>query len=80
MKLTEVDSYNISLYVGFKERSTGRETTIELAYKLIQEYCDKNGLCVSVTPTKFIYTNGGENGCIIGFINYPRFPSTKEKY
>lgn len=30
--------------------------------------------CVTVTPTKFIYSGGEEFGCEIGFINYPKFP------
>ena len=34
------------------------------------------GLCVSVTPTDFIFTGGCETGAAIGLINYPRFPST----
>jgi hypothetical protein len=35
---------------------------------------DRIGLCVSVTDTTFIYTNGLEVGIAVGFINYPRFP------
>ena len=35
---------------------------------------DRVGLCVSVTPTEFIYSNGSEPGFIVGLINYPRFP------
>ena len=32
------------------------------------------GLCVTVTPTDYIYTGGEESGAIIELINYPRFP------
>lgn len=32
------------------------------------------GLCVTVTPTEYIYTGGSECGAAIGMINYPRFP------
>ena len=76
MKFVETDSYNVSLYVGFKNITAVVELPIDLAKSICQEYCDKVGLCVSVTPTFFIYTNGNENGCIIGFINYPRFPQS----
>jgi hypothetical protein len=38
-------------------------------------YCDEVGLCVTVTLTDYVYTNGTEGGLIIGLINYPRFPS-----
>ena len=37
--------------------------------------CLREGLCVTVEPTKFIYTGGEETGCVVGLINYPRFPS-----
>jgi hypothetical protein len=79
MKFVETDSYNVSLYVGFKNIMTNEELTIDLAKSICQEYCNKVGLCVSVTPTTFIYTRGNENGCIIGFINYPRFPQTNDQ-
>jgi hypothetical protein len=51
------------------------------AENILHEYCDEVGLCVTITPTKFIYTrddvssDGYEDGCEIGLINYPRFPS-----
>lgn len=37
-------------------------------------FCDAHGLCVTVTPTKYVYTGGEEDGAIIGLINYARFP------
>ena len=45
----------------------------------LQEYVNRVGLCVTITPTTFIYKDGRENGVIIGLINYPRFPSTREE-
>lgn len=39
-----------------------------------QNYCDKHGLCVTITKTNYIFTGGSEEGYIIGLINYPRFP------
>ena len=45
---------------------------------IIEDVCREKcfeGLCVTVTPTKYIYTGGEETGVIIGLINYPRFPS-----
>ncbi len=35
------------------------------------------GLCVTVTPTTFVYTGGAEEGVEVGLVNYPRFPSTQ---
>ena len=43
---------------------------------MLRVYCDSVGLCVTVTPTKFIYTGGHEDGVAIGLINYPRFPDS----
>jgi len=78
-KMKRVSSYPISIYVGFKNINTGEIGNIENAEKICQRYCDNIGFCVSLTSTKFIYTNGSEPGCIVGLINYPRFPSSKEQ-
>ena len=37
------------------------------------EYCTV-GFCVTVTPTRYVFTGGSETGAIIGLINYARFP------
>jgi hypothetical protein len=76
MKIEE--TYTAFIYVGFRERDSGIGHTLIEAESICQEFCDKIGLCVTVTPTKFIYTNGREDGCVIGFINYPRFPDKPE--
>lgn len=41
--------------------------------------CDREGLCVTVEPTTYIYTGGSEDGFRVGLINYARFPTTREK-
>lgn len=41
--------------------------------------CLREGLCVTVEPTRFIYTGGEEVGAVVGLINYPRFPSSQEE-
>lgn len=43
--------------------------------QICQTYCDAVGLCVTITPTKYVYKNGCEDGVTIGLINYPRFPT-----
>lgn len=40
--------------------------------------CLNEGLCVTLTPTEFIYTAGMETGVAVGFTNYPRFPKTPD--
>lgn len=45
------------------------------ARDICRAFCDEEGLCVTVTPTAYVYTGGEEAGVIVGLINYPRFPS-----
>lgn len=46
-----------------------------IAEQVIRKACLDEGLCVTIEPTKFIYTGGEEAGVVIGLINYPRFPA-----
>ena len=48
------------------------------ARQACREFC-MDGLCVTVTPTAFVYTGGMEDGVEVGLVNYPRFPSTQEE-
>jgi hypothetical protein len=36
------------------------------------------GLCVTVTPTTYLYAGGQEEGYVVGFVNYPRFPKSPD--
>lgn len=47
---------------------------IGIIESICHQYCTDVGLCVTVTPTKYIYKAGEETGARIGLINYPRFP------
>ena len=47
---------------------------IEVAKQIIRRECMAEGLCVTISPTCFIYTGGEEAGYVVGFNNYPRFP------
>lgn len=49
---------------------------IEVAKPLLRELCTEVGDCVTVEPTTFIYSYGEEQGFVVGFLNYPRFPRT----
>ncbi len=44
------------------------------ALDLCQAFCASIGLCVTVTPTCYVYKGGREDGVIVGLINYARFP------
>jgi len=49
---------------------------LAMARQVCREFCMDVGLCVTVTPTIFIYTGGEESGAAVRLINYPRFPSS----
>lgn len=51
---------------------------IQHAKQVCREYCMEVGACVTVEPVDYIYTGGEEAGVRIGFINYPRFPSSED--
>lgn len=69
MTRKEVPSYPVSIFIAGEYDRTVQHCN---------DFCDYHGLCVTVTPTEFVYTGGREKGSIIGLINYPRFPSTPE--
>jgi hypothetical protein len=73
-----VQTFTATIYVGMKVRDTGNEFTLHDAHSIAQLYCDEHKLCVTVTPTHFVYTSDNEPGVAVGLINYPRFPSTPE--
>lgn len=60
-------TYSVSIYIS---------GPIEVIEHACRSYCSRIGLCVTVSPTKFIYTGGEELGCVVGLINYPRFPKS----
>ena len=76
--IKEVLTYQTTISLGLREQYTDKIHNINEVIEICQEYCDSIGLCVTVTPTYFIYTEGREDGCFIGLINYPRFPSSPE--
>jgi hypothetical protein len=66
MNRVEAMSYPVSIFIA---------GSYEGAHNACQAYCRDVGLCVTVTPTSYVYTGGQEGGVIVGLINYPRFPS-----
>lgn len=49
------------------------------AIRLCRTFCMQQGLCVTVTPTTFVYTGGAETGVLVRLVNYPRFPRQKNE-
>jgi hypothetical protein len=66
MKTATAPSYPVSIFIAGEYYR---------AKQICQEYCDAVGLCVTVTSTSYIYTDGEQMGVIVGLINYPRFPA-----
>lgn len=48
---------------------------VEHAKQVIRRFCMERPCCVTVTPTTYVYRGGEESGFVVGFRNYPRFPS-----
>ena len=72
-ELGKVKTFEAKIFVGLREGYSGSEHAIWEVENICQKYCDEIGLGVTVTPTNFVYTNGNEQGAIIGLIRYPRF-------
>ena len=77
--VTKVENFSAQIYVGLKVRDTSELFSLFSVEQICQEYCDRDGFCVTVTPTTYVYKEGWEKGAIVGIINYPRFPSTQEE-
>ncbi len=86
--MTSVPTYWAKVYVGFRE---GRTTdvvpvlhTLAEAQAVVQAFVNEvkdtgNPCgCATMTPTRYVYGNGWEDGVEIGLVNYPRFPGTSE--
>jgi hypothetical protein len=77
--IQQVPSYNINIYIGLTHSDSGVTHDIGKLKEICQNYVNNIKLCVTVTPTEFIYVDGSESGAIVGLIHYPRYPSTPEK-
>jgi hypothetical protein len=75
-------TFTAEIAVGFREGYSKNIHTIEEALAICKKYCNLVGLCVTVTPTQFIYSSvpetpdGFEPGCLVRLIKYPRFPAS----
>lgn len=65
MRQSTAPSYPVSIFIA---------GDYDKAREVCRAYCDETGFCVTVTATRYVYTDGEEAGVIVGLINYPRFP------
>ena len=73
-----IPTFEAKISLGFREGYTDIVHSIDEVKEICQKYCNEVGLCVTITPTNFVYVDGQEEGCFIGLINYPRFPTTSD--
>ena len=70
MRTETAKTYRVAIYMS---------GPIEIAKQIIRQDTMREGLCVTIEPTLFIYTGGEECGFVIGLLNYPRFPANWKK-
>lgn len=63
------ESYSVRIYLS---------GPLDIAKQTIRAECLREGLCVTIEPTTYIYTGGEESGYVVGLTNYPRFPVPPE--
>lgn len=73
------NTYISTIEIGFYDKVKEIEYAPSVCEEIVQSFVDELGECVKITPVKFIYTNGSENGASIQFIQYPRFPRTERQ-
>ncbi len=74
-----VETITAEIFVGLREGYSEIRHSVEELKEFLQERTNKGGLCVTVTPTTYIYKEGREEGAIVGIINYPRFIMTRQE-
>ncbi len=79
MNTTTVPTFTATIYCGVRNRYSDTSEDVAMAHRICQEYVDRGGVGVTVTPLRFLYTGGAEDGVAVGLVNYPRFPSTPEQ-
>lgn len=71
---SNANTYTINIYVGLRHGYSDIIYSIDDVRNWLQNYCNDEKFGVTLTSTEFIYVNGKEPGCIVGIIEYPRFP------
>lgn len=77
--IKDMSTWQAQIFCGLRKGYGEVYFSIEKVYEICQEYVDAIGWCVSITPTRFVYKEGTEEGAIVGVIQYPRFPKVEEE-
>lgn len=73
MKTTS--SFNVQIWCGLRSGYEGPNMDVKIAEDICSNFVNEVKCCVTITPTRFLYVDGREDGFVVGLINYPRFPS-----
>jgi ferredoxin len=57
MNVKTEETYTVRLYLS---------GPVEVAKQVLREECMREGLCVTIEPTTYIYTGGEEAGYVVG--------------
>jgi len=74
--MKKLETFTANIYLGLRHGYSGKWSSVDEVRIWLQNYCNEVKLGVTITPTEFVYVDGGEPGLVIGLINYPRFPSS----
>lgn len=78
LSMSSVPTFEATIYVGTLDRLEGTHLSPKHIESLCRQFVAREGLCVTVTPTTFVYGSDGasstEDGVAVGLIHYPRFP------
>jgi hypothetical protein len=69
-----VPTWWANIFAGRRKGYSDRVLPLGCVHDICREYCEREKLCVTVTPTEFIYVGGSEPGVIVGLIQDPRSP------
>jgi len=72
------ETIEAKLFVGLREGYTENYKSLSDFYDFLRKYIKRGDFAITVTSTRFFYQTGEEEGVIIGMINYPRFPLSKD--
>lgn len=74
-----VDNTEIKIWLGLREGYSEKIHDPSEVREFLSEIINENPICLSITPTEFLYKDGWEPGVVIGLINYSRFPKESDE-
>lgn len=72
-------SFNVQIWCGLRESYTDKIHTLEETEHICENFVNDIKECITITPTKFKYVGGSEDGFIIGLISYPLYPRKQKE-